>query len=203
VPVRRPPYPSLSALLDEELDRREDPGTLALVRRLRRLRRQGRLGRAAFLAMCRWKSPRASRQYARNSPARVRATLEAALQARDEARKLAALTGLVGVSVPVASAILTLLDPRRYGVLDIRVWQILFAMGVVTRRPSGRGFTAGDWLAYLVALRREAARLGAPVRAVEYSLFKCHERWQAGRLYDRVDDRGRAILARRRPRPPR
>jgi hypothetical protein len=89
------------------------------------------------------------------------------------------------------------------------VWKLLFVMGAVDRRPSGRGFTARDWLAYLAALRREAARLGAPVRAVEYSLFKCHRLWQEGRLYDRVNAAERpsdqvkvperAILARRRP----
>ncbi len=192
MPLRRLPYRSLSALLARELDLGEDPGTLALMRRLRRARRRGALVRPAFLAMCRWKSPRASRLYARNSPVRVRAALAAALGARDEARRLSALTALSGVSVAVASAILTLLDPRRYGVLDIRVWQLLFALGAVDWRPSGRGFTGRDWLAYLAALRGAAARLGAPVRAVEYSLFRCHRRWQRGRLYDR------AILAPRR-----
>jgi hypothetical protein len=202
VPVQRPPYASLAALLDRELDLGEDPGTLELVSRLRRARRRGRLGRAAFVAMCRWKSPRASRQYARNSPARVRAALAAAFRQRDEGRRLEILTGLAGVSVPVASAILTLLDPRRYGVLDIRVWQLLFALNAVDRRPSGRGFTVGDWLVYLAALRREAARLGAPVRAVEYSLFKCHRRWQAGRLYDPVASPGERADGRRRPARP-
>jgi hypothetical protein len=34
-----------------------------------------------------------------------------------------------GVSVPMASALLTLLDPKRYGVIDIRVWQLLHRMG--------------------------------------------------------------------------
>jgi len=34
-----------------------------------------------------------------------------------------------GVSVPMASALLTLLDPKRYGVIDIRIWQLLHRMG--------------------------------------------------------------------------
>jgi hypothetical protein len=29
----------------------------------------------------------------------------------------------------MASALLTLLDPKRYGVIDIRVWQLLHRMG--------------------------------------------------------------------------
>jgi hypothetical protein len=96
------------------------------------------------------------------------------------------LTALHGVSVPVASAILTLIDPRRYGVLDIRVWQLLHALGAVDRRPAGRGFDAADWERYLACLRPHATRLGASVRLVEYTLFHCHRRFQVGRLYDRV-----------------
>jgi hypothetical protein len=134
--------------------------------------------------MCRWKSPRAAPLYARNSPAAIAGALAAVRRTRGERRRLEALTALHGVGVAVASAILTLLDPRRYGVLDIRVWQLLYRMGVVDRRPSGRGFTAADWDAYLGALRREAARRGVSARAVEYALFRCHRRLQRGRLYD-------------------
>ncbi len=159
---------------------------------MREARRRGTLGRRQFLLMCRWKSPRAARQYGRNSAPVVRRALALALAARSERRRIEPLLALHGVSVPVASAILTLLDPRRYGVLDIRVWQLLFAMDAVRWRPSGRGFTARDWEHYLLALRREAERLAVPVRAVEYSLFCCHRRLQRGRLYDRVAARGPA-----------
>ena len=56
------------------------------------------------------------------------------------------LLALDGVSVPVASAILTLLDPRRYGVLDIRAWQLLYAMQGVDANPAGRkGGSAPNW----------------------------------------------------------
>src|SRR5262245_31136116 len=173
LPIRRPPYATLARLLARELHTEEDPATRDLIRALRHARRRGALGRAEFLAMCRWKSPRAARHYARNSTAAIRRALAAALRARGERRRVEVLMELAGVSVPVASAILTLLDPRRYGVLDIRVWQLLYAMRAVGWRPSGRGFTADDWEPYLAALRREAARLGVSVRAVEYSLFRC------------------------------
>jgi len=94
------------------------------------------------------------------------------------------LTSLRGVSVPIASAILTLIDPTRYGVLDIRAWQLLFAMNVVGHKPGGRGFTVSDWERYLAVLRLHARGLGASARAVEYTLFCCHRQWQTGRLYD-------------------
>ena len=101
------------------------------------------------------------------------------------------MTGLRGVSIPVASAILTLIDPKRYGVLDIRVWQLLHALDAVSRNPGGRGFDSVDWERYLACLRPIAPRLGVSVRIVEYTLFHCHRRFQIGRLYDRVPARPR------------
>jgi hypothetical protein len=182
--IRRPQYPSLAALLARELVEEDDPATAGLVRRLAPVRRRGWFTRGEFLAMCRWKSPRALHHCRRNTPARIRAMSRALLSTRDEGRRLTLLTGLQGVSVPTASAILTLVDPRRYGVLDIRVWQLLYAMGVVDHRPRGVGFTGEDWLTYLVTLRRAAREAGAPVRRVEYSLFLCHRRRQRGLLYE-------------------
>ena len=183
--IRRLRYPDLAGLLARELVREEDPGTRALLRRLAPIRRRGWFTRGEFLAMCRWKSPRSIRHCERNAPARIRAVSRALLATRDEGRRLELLTGLSGVSVPTASAILTLVDPRRYGVLDIRVWQLLYAMGVVDRRPHGVGFAPADWLTYLATLRCAARALGATVRQVEYSLFLCHRSHQLGRLYDR------------------
>ena len=122
--------------------------------------------------------------YVRNSTALIRRVSRAALASRSERRRMELLIGLRGVSVPIASAILTLIDPRRYGVLDIRAWQLLHALGVVERKPGGRGFGVQDWEQYLSVLRRHAKRLGTSPRAVEYTLFWSHRRRQTGRLYD-------------------
>jgi hypothetical protein len=125
--------------------------------------------------------------YRRNSTARIRSVSRATLCTRDERRRIELLTGLRGVSVPIASSILTLIDPGRYGVLDIRVWQLLWALDVVGSKPAGRGFNADDWQQYLTVLRRHARQLGVSVRAVEYTLFQSHRKRQTGRLYDRPD----------------
>jgi len=177
------PYPSLEALLARELTRDDTRGTQDLVRALRGVRARGHLTRQEFLAVCRWKSPRSIRHCLKNSPARIRSQSAAALATRDERVRFEALVALDGVGAPTASAILTLIDPRRYGVLDIRVWQLLHAFGEVKRRPGGVGFTIDDWCDYLDILRRHARDLRAPVRAVEYSLFLCHERLHQGGLY--------------------
>ena len=97
--------------------------------------------------------------------------------------KMEALTSLAGVGVPMASAILTLIDPRRYGVLDIRAWQLLFAIRSVVANRRGQGFTIGQWLDFLAALRHHARRLGVTARTVEYTLFHCHRKFQRGTLY--------------------
>ncbi len=186
MPVKRLPYSSVDELLAREPLAEEDPGTRALIARLRHVRRRGQFSRAEFLAMSRWKSPRASLHYRRNSAALIRRISRGVLASRDEGHRIRLLTSFHGVSIPVASAILTLIDPGRYGVLDIRVWQLLHALGAVARKPGGRGFTAEDWTSYLACLRPAARRLRVSVRIVEYTLFHCHRRFQAGRLYDPV-----------------
>jgi hypothetical protein len=201
VPVKPLPYATLEDLFGREAVCEEDPATSALMARLRHVRRRRDFSRAEFLVMCRWKSARAAPNYERNTAPRIQRAARAALTARDERRRLDALTALSGVSVPVASAILTLIDPRRYGVLDIRVWQLLHALGAVARKPSGRGFSAQDWEEYLACLRAAARAQGLAVRAVELTLFHCHRRFQSGRLYDRVPSVGWRARSARAARP--
>jgi hypothetical protein len=170
--------------LRRELVTEEDAATSELMARVVSARRRGFISRGEFLAMCRWKSPRALQHYRRNGAGRVREASRRALAARSERRRMEHLMTLEGVSVPVGSAILTLLDPRRYGVLDIRAWQMLYAMRGVDANLAGRGFSVGQWIRYLAELRAHARRLKAPVRTVEYTLFLCHRKRQRGRLYD-------------------
>jgi hypothetical protein len=175
----------VTALLRNELVCDEDPGTADLMQRLRHVKRRRAFSRAEFLAMCRWKSPRPLHHYRRNSAASVERAARVALATRSERRRLEALTRLRGVSVPVASAILTLVDPRRYGVIDIRAWQVLYALGSVGAKPAGAGFRFADWHHYLTTLRHHARRLGVPARTIEHTLFRCHRKFQLGTLYRR------------------
>ena len=177
------PYESVAALLANELTRDDTPDTRQLIRDLRVVRQRGHLTQREFLAICRWKSPRSIRYCLKNSPARIRRHSATALASRDERARFEALTALDGVAAPTASAILTLTDPRRYGVLDIRVWQLLYDLGSVQTKPRGAGFTFDDWSDYLAILRPHAKQLRVSVRAVEYSLFLYHQRIQEGVLY--------------------
>jgi hypothetical protein len=183
VPLRRLDYRSLEALLARELVREEHGPTAALIRDLAGVRRRGVFTRAEFRRMCRWKSPRARLLWEKNSPARITAVSRAVLATRDERVRMELLTSLTGVGVPMGSAILTLIDPRRYGVLDIRAWQLLFAIRSVQSNRRGQGFTIAQWLDYLAALRSHARRLGVSARTVEYTLFEVHRKFQWGTLY--------------------
>lgn len=176
-------YPDVATLLANELTRDDTPDTRRLIRELRIVRGRGHLTRQEFLAICRWKSPRAIRHCLKNSPTRIRRHSAAALASRDEQARFEALTALDGVGPPTASAILTLTDPRRYGVIDIRVWQLLFDFGAVRTKPGGVGFTFSEWSEYLAVLRHHAQQHRVPVRAVEYSLFLYHQKVQEGVLY--------------------
>ena len=178
-----PRYRRLAELLRRELVSAEDAATAALVRELRHVKRARQFSRAELIKMCRWKSPRATHHYERNTAAAVRRASREALRTRSERRRLEVLTGLAGVSVPTASAILTLIDPRRYGVIDIRAWQLLYRVGAVRRRPGGVGFRFPDWERYLSVLRHHARALRVSVRRVELTLFEYHRKTHKGRLY--------------------
>jgi hypothetical protein len=185
MPLHRLSLRAMKARLARLAVPEEDPATAALIARLACVRRRGAFTRAELLLMATWKSARARPHYLRNSPALVRAVSRAALAARTEGERMAQLTRLTGVSIPVASAILTLIDPRRYGVLDIRVWQFLHALDPALGNPGGRGFSVGHWERYLARLRAEARRRGVTPRAMEWALFHAHRALQRGRLYDR------------------
>ncbi|HEU4368958.1 MAG TPA: hypothetical protein VFV05_12115 [Methylomirabilota bacterium] len=202
VPLGRPGYSDLDVLLARELVHEEDPATAALVHDLAGVRARGYVTRDEFRRMCRWKSPRARRLWEANSAARIRAVSARVLATRSERRRMTLLTGLRGVGVPMASAVLTLIDPRRYGVLDIRAWQLLFAIRSVSANRRGQGFTIGQWEQYLAALRHHARALGVTARAVEYTLFQCHRKLQQGTLYARSERRlrRRRLTAARSPR---
>lgn len=173
----------LVSLIRQNLAAGEDEDTARLCKRLRAARRRGYLTRSELVDACLWKSPRPIRHVRSNSHHRVRAATSAVLGTRDEAARLEALLKLDGVSVPMASAVLMLLDPRRYGVIDIRAWQLLYAVGAVRENEKGASFTVKQWFRFLAILRDLASRLGVTARAVELTLFNVHKARQEGTLY--------------------
>lgn len=176
-------YPDLRTLLANELAKEEDESTVRLIRDLRGVRKRGWLTKGELLAICQWKSPRAIRLCQENSPSEIKKLSAQAFGTRSERVRFEALTKLRGVGAPMASSILMLTNPQRYGVLDIRVWQLLFDLKSVHKKPRGIGFDFKNWYHYLVKLRYHAKELKVSVRCVERSLFLYHKKNQRGTLY--------------------
>jgi hypothetical protein len=177
------PYSRLEPLIRSRLSSEEDEATAALIHRMRAARNRGYLTASELEAVCYWKSPRAIRLIRSNPPARIRTATRSALAARSEQGRLESLLELRGVAVPMASALLMLLDPKRYGVIDIRAWQLLYEMGAVQTNARGMGFTTENWLQYLTILRRLARKFRVSARDIGRALFTLHREHQEGRLY--------------------
>jgi hypothetical protein len=180
------PYRKLEALVRDYLPAHEMDDTTTLIVELRPARERGYLTPAELERVCRWKSPRALQYIRSNTGPRVRRATKRALATRSERKRLEALLELRGVSVPMASAVLMLLEPKRYGVIDIRVWQLLYAMGSVTTRRGGVGFSFANWHQFLMILRYLAKKFGVKARDIERALFLAHKAHQNGRLYGAV-----------------
>jgi hypothetical protein len=103
----------IEPLVRDYLATAEDDETVALILELRPARARGYLTRSELEKVCRWKSPRALQLIRSNGAARIRGATKRALATRSERRPLEALRELRGVSVPMASAILILVDPKR------------------------------------------------------------------------------------------
>ncbi|MFN7917882.1 MAG: hypothetical protein U0Q55_21220 [Vicinamibacterales bacterium] len=163
----------------------EDGAALDLFRALRSVRARGHLTLRELKIVCRWKSARAIRHIEDNAPHDVHRISRRALSNPDEIHRLKTLQELSGVSVPMASAILTAINPRRYGVIDIRVWKVLHGLGAVSSNANGVGFTAAQWFEYLCIIRALASDLATTPRHVDHALFLASVAAQKGPLYKR------------------
>jgi hypothetical protein len=184
VALNKLPYKRLQQLIGVHLSTKESPSTQQAIDELSSSRKRGYLTKADLLKICRWKSARAIRQIRRNRADRIRRVTGEAFTTRSERKKLSLLTSLYGVGIPMASAILTLTRPARYGVIDIRVWQLLHTMGSVTSNKKGQAFDFDEWCLYLEILRHYAKSYNVGARDIERTLFMVHGRYQRGTLYD-------------------
>jgi hypothetical protein len=189
--LKRVRYKEVGLLVSRYLATEEDSETANLTCELKRARVRGYLTRPELEKICRWKSPRVIRRIKSNTPARIRSITGRALATQSERARLEYLLTLNGVSVPMASAILTLLNPQEYGVIDIRVWQLLHAVGAVSTRSSGLGFTFNHWYQFLMIIRYFAEKLQVSARDVERALFLAHRAHQKGTLYTKRREAGK------------
>lgn len=181
--LKKIPYKKLQSLIGIYLTTKENPETEELIKELAGVVRRGYLRKSELKRICKWKAPRAIRKIDENSPATIKNRTTKAFKTKSEKLKLELLTSLSGVSVPMASAILMLTNPKRYGVIDIRVWQLLYEVKTVNNKPSGVGFNFKHWYRFLIITRYFAKMYRVNVRDIERTLFNVHKKYQKGKLY--------------------
>jgi len=95
--------------------------------------------------------------YDENSFEAVQAAISGAVAAEETADRMAHLTDLAGVDVPVAAAFLQFIDPKRYVVVDERLWTVLQRAGAIdTAYPDPP--TVAEYERYLDRFRAVADR---------------------------------------------
>jgi len=89
------------------------------------LRGRGYFLKLEFVSICLWKTTRQKKAYEENSEEEIKTYTQKAINASTDRDKIESLINLNGVGIPVASAILTVIDPARYCVIDFRAWRTL------------------------------------------------------------------------------
>jgi len=177
-------YKNIEELIKENLSTEEYENTQELMNELKNVRSRGYFTKKEFLKMAKWKSPRPKRWYLSNSEDEIIKISKKVFSTNYDKRRIELLTRLKGVRIPTASAILMLTDPQNYGVIDIRVWQVLYLYGSVKVNPSGKNFQFNNWYNYLMKIRYFAGKFKVKARDIERTLFSYHPKIQEGRLYD-------------------
>ncbi len=127
--------------------------------------RQGARTRLELEDIFEWKTGGRGRSRLRsNTDAEIADALSLAVVARTERAAVSVLCGLRGVNVPVASALLTVIDPDRYTVIDFRA---LEALGHETTDRS-----VNFYLEYLRACRELAATHAISLRNLDRALWQ-------------------------------
>ena len=177
-------FKNIQEMIKENLSVDEHGPTQNLIDELKDVLYRGYFTKGEFLKMGMWKSPRPKKWYLSNSEEEIIETSKKVFSTNYEKRRIELLTQLNGVSIPVASAILMLTDPQNYGVIDIRVWKVLYQYGSVKVNPTGKNFNFNNWYNYLMKLRYFADKFKVKTRDIERTIFLYHFNIQEGNLYD-------------------
>lgn len=131
------------------------------------IRKRGYINFEEFYNICMWKSSRQKKNYLKNQEKIEKITKEA-FKEKDELLKIEKLRSLDGVEIPTASAILTIVFPDKYGVIDIRCAEILEGYGIK------KTMTTNNWLRYLEVIRQLARDNNLTPRDIDKILFAMH-----------------------------
>ena len=168
-------YASLNELLTKHLNTKETNKTMNLIKEMKEAKRKGYFTRKEMFNIAHWKSPRKAYLCWLNSKRKTRQISKSVFSITDDKQRMELLRKLWGVGVPVASAILTIIYPKKYGVIDFRVWQVLNLYKLVDEKPSGKSLSVNNWLLYVNILRDFAKKHKVKARDIDRTLFDYHK----------------------------
>ena len=139
----------------------EDTGALEAGEQIR----EGRCTRGNLERIFEWKTNgRGRSRLAKNSDGEIADALNLAMTAKTDRAAVAVLVGLNGVQVPVASAILTAINPERFTIIDFRALEALSVQQVP--------ITINFYLEYLNECRTLARRNNHSLRTFDRALWQ-------------------------------
>ena len=148
-----------------------------LFKRYKIIQKKGAFTKDLLFEIAYWKSQRKAYLCKINTKRVIIRTLNKISEINDERDKIKHLiNNLWGVGVPVASAILTIIDPKNYGLIDYKVWQILYLYEQLDNKPKGRNLSVKDWLQYLELIHKLAQSLNVSARTIDRTLFEYHKK---------------------------
>lgn len=142
------------------------------------LQRRGHIRKPEFLSMARWKTRRQWRRYKANTDEEIQMATKWAMVVPTDRLKLAILTTLNGIGVPVASAVLTMIYSDKYCVIDFRTWGALKHLSSAPgseypKRPKSFEYsTINSYLSFLDKIRKIAKERGTTPRKIEMAMWK-------------------------------
>jgi hypothetical protein len=83
--------------------------------------------------------------------------------------RLKLLSALPGVGLGLASSIMTLTSPVEYGVIDYRVWKVVFGQ-------DRRQFSESDYIKYLFEIWQFSAKYNWPAQKVDYFTWLAYDK---------------------------
>lgn len=134
-----------------------------------RIRERGFIEFNDFYQICMWKSARQKQNYLKNKNI-VKNISRKAFAENEEILKIKQLLKLKGVGIPTASAILTIVFPDRYAVIDVRCIQMLNKLGIRIKET----ITINRWFEYLNIMRELARENNFTPRQIDQILFSMH-----------------------------
>lgn len=123
-----------------------------------------------FYKIAMWKSVRQKQKYLNNKKIIKKYTKEAFFE-NSELIKIKKLCSLDGVAIPTASAILTIVYPDKYGIIDVRCLGMLKKLGFEIKTVA----SPKNWLRYLGIIRDLSSQNNISPREVDKVLFSMHK----------------------------